>query len=79
MGLLADITDEQPARIVRCPVAKAHAALASADRDDLMTALTYRRKYTAGAIASALNKRNLRIDERAIRRHRRGDCACPKG
>jgi hypothetical protein len=78
MGLMDDIRDEQgSAQYIRCPVARAMAALGKDDAADLTAALADH-NITNVAIARALARHGISARADAISNHRRESCACPR-
>lgn len=79
MGLLDDITTEQEkTQPNRCPVAKVMPDLSAEDRADLEAAMA-NPAIRHVAIARALEARGLRVGDKGIAMHRKGDCACARG
>jgi len=79
VGLLDEITAEQEkTQPNRCPVAKVLPDLSKEDRADLEAAMA-NPALRHVAIARALDSRGLRVGEKGIASHRKGDCACARG
>lgn len=79
MGLMDEIAKEQDAsRIRRCPVAVLLSDMDAADSKDFATAIDDP-AITGAVIARALERSGIRVGADAIRNHRRGVCACPRG
>ena len=79
MGLLDDIGAEQEkTQPNRCPVAKILPELSKEDVADLEAAMA-NTVIRHVAIARALDARGLRVGEKGVASHRKGDCACARG
>lgn len=82
MSLLTEIRGSVITGGTRCRVIEIRAALSEADRADLDSAISDA-SIPATAIASALNKRQIKVSDQSLNRHRRnvrgesGGCACP--
>jgi hypothetical protein len=79
MGLMDEIAEEQDAaRIRRCPVSRLLSDMTGDDRKDLVAAIDDH-AIKCVSIAGALERRGARVSANALRNHRRGACACPRG
>lgn len=79
MGLLDEIGAEQErTQPNRCPVAKVMPELSKEDLSDLQAAMA-NPAIRHVAIARALEARGLRVGDKGIAMHRKGDCACARG
>lgn len=75
MGLLDEFRNEGVRPRVRCQVIVILEAMTETDADDLKAALADA-TVTAAAIERVLNRRNIKLSQGTIARHRRGECSC---
>lgn len=76
MSLLGEIEAAVRRNGPQCSVATISATLSSSDKADLEAAIVSP-QIPASAIGRALRARDLRINDEALTRHRRGECSCP--
>ena len=75
MGLLDDFKNEGVRPRVRCQVAVVLDTMSKADAADLRAAMGDI-TVTGAAIERVLARRNVKLSQGSITRHRRGQCSC---
>jgi len=63
-------------KVYPCRVRTIAESLDSADLKIYMDAMSNSAAWTNNGLARALTDRNLTVSEKAIRKHRRGECSC---
>lgn len=76
MSLAADLSAPEAQRGERCSIAAILLALDPDDRAALEAAFASTRSHAH--IARALNGNGHRVVQQTVRRHRKGECRCPR-
>jgi hypothetical protein len=76
MGLLDEVRETQrQAKIIRCPMVPILSAFPAEERAELDEALADP-SIEGSTLGKVLKARGYKISDEAVRRHRRGECAC---
>lgn len=78
MGLLQEVEESLAKAGPQCTFVGIFATLPDKDVADLKMLLNNSAKYPASTIGVVLRKRDLKVSDETIRRHRAGKCACPR-